>query len=393
MKRIQVWFALALLAGCGGQAPAPAGEKSPADGMTPEEHARMQGGQAAPAERQAIHLTAAQIRALGVTFTVVERGPMARTVRTVGQVVPAERGLADVTAKVDGFVEELFVDATGVAVRRGQALLTLYSPMLVAAQEELLAARGLLAAADSADPEAWRNAQSLVQAGRRRLAYWDISADQVERLEQTGVVIKSLTLRAPFAGVVLEKMVVAGQSVMPGMKLYRLADLSTVWIEGAVFEQDVAAVRPGAAVRAEVAAHPGRAFTGRIDFVWPTMDAESRTTRVRVVFDNRAGLLKPGMYATLLLDALVDSAALHVPTDAVVMTGERNLAFVVGPDGALEPRTIVLGVRSGSRVQVVRGLEAGERIVASANFLVDAESRLATGDSAGGMPGMPEHKP
>ena len=395
MKR-RVWISLFVLTACGGQPPASVRDEARAgaqNGMTPEEHARMQAGASVAAERQAVHLTATQARAIGVTFAVVERGPMARTVRTVGQVVPVERGLADVTAKVDGFVEELFVDATGVAVRRGQPLLTLYSPMLVAAQEELLAARGLLAAADSADPETWRNAQSLVQAGRRRLTYWDISADQVERLEQTGAVIKSLTLRAPLAGVVLEKMVVAGQSVMPGMRLYRLADLSTVWIEGAVFEQDVAAVRPGAAVRAEVAAHPGRAFTGRIDFVWPTMDAESRTTRVRVVFDNRAGLLKPGMYASLLLDALVDSAALHVPTDAVVMTGERNLAFVVGPDGALEPRPIVLGVRSGSRVQVVRGLAAGERIVASANFLVDAESRLATVDSGGGMPGMPEHKP
>jgi Cu(I)/Ag(I) efflux system membrane fusion protein len=193
--------------------------------------------------------------------------------------------------------------------------------------------------------------------------------------------------------VVIEKMVVAGQAVMAGMKLYRLADLSTVWIEGAVFEQDVAVVRGGAAVRAEVAAYPGHSFAGRIDFVWPTLDEQSRTTRVRVAFANREGLLKPGMYATLLLDALVDSAALHVPVDAVVMTGERNLAFVVSPDGALEPRTIVLGARSGSRVQVLRGLEAGERVVASANFLVDAESRLTTGAGMAGMPGMPEQKP
>jgi Cu(I)/Ag(I) efflux system membrane fusion protein len=265
--------------------------------------------------------------------------------------------------------------------------------MLVAAQEELLAARGLLAGTDSADRETWRNAEALVLAARRRLAYWDISADQIERLERTGEVTKTLTLQAPFAGVVLDKMVVAGQAVMAGMKLYRLADLSTVWIEGAVFEQDLAVVRAGAAVRAEVAAYPGRAFAGRVDFVWPTIDVESRTTRVRVAFVNRDRLLKPGMYATLLLDAAVDTAALHVPTDAVVMTGERNLAFVVGAGGALEPRAVVLGARSGSRVQVLQGLEAGERIVASANFLVDAESRLQTGTGTAAMPGMPEHKP
>ena len=146
-------------------------------------------------------------------------------------------------------------------------------------------------------------------------------------------------------------------------------------------------------MQAEVAAYPGRFFTGRITFIWPTLDAESRTTRVRATFANRDALLKPGMYATLLLDAVVDSAALHVPTEAVVMTGERNLAYVVGADGALEPRTIVLGARSGSRVQVLRGLAVGERIVASANFLVDAESRLQTGAGMTGMPGMSEHKP
>jgi Cu(I)/Ag(I) efflux system membrane fusion protein len=328
-----------------------------------------------------------------VTFTVVERGSMARTVRTVGQVVPAEPGLTEVTARIDGYVEQLFVDATGVTVRRGQPLLALYSPMLVAGQEELLAALGLRARADSADAEAWRNAEALVQAARRRLAYWDVSPDQIATLERTGVVTKTVTLHAPFDGVVLDKMVVAGQSVMTGMKLYRLADLAVVWIEGAVFEQDMAVVRRGAAVRAELAAYPGRSFAGRVDFVWPTLDAESRTTRVRVAFPNRDGVLKPGMYATLLLDAMVDTAALHVPADAVVMTGERNLAFVVGPDGALEPRTIVLGARSGSRVQVLRGLMAGERIVAAANFLVDAESRLQTGAAMTAMPGMPERKP
>lgn len=396
MKRSVVSCVLFVLVACGGQPPASVRNEAQAGatgGMTPEEHARMEAGVAAAGERQPVQLTAAQARAIGVTFAAVERGPLARTVRTVGQVVPAEPGLAEITARIDGFVEELFVDATGVTVRRGQPLLTLYSPMLVAAQEELLAARGLLAGADSADRSTWGNAQALVQAARRRLAYWDISAEQIERLERTGEVTKTLMLHAPFGGVVLDKMVVAGQAVMAGMKLYRLADLSTVWIEGAVFEQDVAVVRRGAAVRAEVAAYPGRSFVGRVDFVWPTLDAESRTTRVRVAFANRDGVLKPGMYATLLLDALVDSAALHVPADAVVMTGERNLAFVVGPDGALQPRTIVLGARSGSRVQVLRGLEAGERIVASANFLVDAESRLQTGAAMPGMPGMPEHKP
>ena len=360
--------------------------KPEADAMAGMDMGGAAAGDSGQAERAAVHLTPEQARAIGVTFTVVERGPLARSVRTVGQVVPAEPNLAEISTKIDGFVEELFVDATGLTVRRGQPLLTLYSPMLVAAQEELLAATRLAAAVDSTDREAWRNAQALLEASRRRLTYWDISPDQIERLERTGEVTKTLALKAPVDGVVLEKMVVAGQAVMPGMKLYRIADLRTVWIEGAVFEQDLEFVRVGASVHAELAAYPGRAFDGRVSFVWPTVDEASRTARVRVAFANPGGVLRPGMYATLFLETVIGRDVLSVPAEAVVMTGERNLAFVVGQGGALEPRRIVLGARAGDRFQVLEGLAAGERIVASANFLVDAESRLVTG---GGMPGMP----
>ena len=345
------------------------------------------------AERAPVHLGAEQARAIGVGFAAVERGPLGRSVRTVGQVVPAEPSLADVTTKIDGFVETLFVDAAGSAVRRGQPLLTLYSPMLVAAQEELLAAKRLAAAVDSTDREAWRNGQTLLDAARRRLSYWDISDAQIQRLERTGEATKTLTLNAPVDGIVLEKMVVAGQAVMPGMKLYRIADLSTVWIEGAVFEQDLALVGVGASVRAELTAYPGRAFDGRVGFVWPTVDLESRSARVRVAFRNPRGLLKPGMYATLFFETVVGRDVLSVPAEAVVMTGARNLVFVVGTHGALEPREVVVGARAGGRLQVLRGVAEGERIVAAANFLVDAESRLTSGAGVAGMPGMPEHKP
>lgn len=382
MKRRLVMLTAAVLvaAACRGKP-----EADPMAGMDMGTPAAADSG---PAERAPVHLTTEQARAIGVTFAVVERGPLARSMRTVGQVVPAEPSLAEITTKIDGFVEELFVDATGLTVRRGQPLLTLYSPMLVAAQEELLAAKRLAAAVDSTDREAWRNTQALVEASRRRLAYWDISPDQIERLERTGEVTKTLALKAPVDGVVLEKMVVAGQSVMPGMKLYRIADLRAVWIEGAVFEQDLGFVRVGAPVRAELAAYPGRSFDGRVSFVWPTVDEASRTARVRVAFANPAGVLRPGMYATLFLETVIGRDVLSVPAEAVVMTGERNLAFVVGQGGALEPREVVLGARAGQRFQVLEGLAAGERIVASANFLVDAESRLATGAGMAGMPGM-----
>jgi membrane fusion protein, copper/silver efflux system len=226
-----------------------------------------------------------------------------------------------------------------------------------------------------------------LQAARRRLAYWDISSEQVERLERTGEVMKALTLVAPLDGVVLEKMVVTGQSVMAGMKLYRLADLSTVWIEGEVFEQDVAFVRVGALARVELAAYPGRAFTGRVGFVYPTVDEQSRTVRVRVVLPNPDGALKPGMYGTLYFDARLGDRVLSVPAEAVVMTGERNLVFVAGSARTLEPRDVMLGARAGDRLEVLSGLREGERIVASANFLVDAESRLGSGKAMADMPG------
>jgi Cu(I)/Ag(I) efflux system membrane fusion protein len=382
-----VIFQLLMLVGCR--------SKSPSDGMgmTAEEHARMSAPAPGASEdptsaRDPVHLGAAQARAIGVTYTVVERGAIARTVRTVGQIVPAESRLADVTTKIDGFVDSLFIDATGTAVRRDQPLLTLYSPMLVAAQEELLTARRLAAAVDSGDGDAWSNAQALLDAARRRLIYWDISPDQIDRLERTGEVTKTLALRAPTNGVVLEKMVVAGQAVMAGMKLYRLADLSSVWIEADVFEQDLALIRLGATARVVLAAYPGRPFSGRVSFVWPVVDPQSRAGRVRVVLSNPGSVLKPGMYATLLFDARLGAAALSVPAEAVVMTGERNLVFVVAPDGALTPREVTLGVRAGERFQILAGVTEGERIVASANFLVDAESRLEAGKVMPAMPGM-----
>jgi len=383
MKRTCAILACAVLAlaGCRSRAKAQPDAMAGMPGMG--------GGGTEGAERELVHLTPAQARAMGVTYTVVERGPLERTIRTVGQIVPAESRLAEVTTKIDGFVDRLFVDATGVTVRRGAALLTLYSPMLVSAQEELLAAQRLAASVDSSrDIEAWHNAQTLFQAARKRLTYWDISPEQIDRLERSGDITKTLTFTAPLDGVVLEKMIVAGQAVTAGMKLYRLADLSTVWIEGDVFEQDVGLIRVGAPARVELSAYPGRSFTGHVSFVSPVLQVETRTNRVRVELPNPAGALRPGMFATLVFDARVGTDVLNVPADAVVMTGVRNLVFVVGPDRALEAREVTLGGRAAGRVEILDGVKAGERIVASGNFLVDAESRLGGGSSRKNMPGM-----
>jgi Cu(I)/Ag(I) efflux system membrane fusion protein len=358
--------------GCGGSE-----EMSSMPGMTAEEHARMQAGgtqgemdSTGAMVRTMVHLTEQQERALGVVYTTVHLDSMARTIRTVGLIEAPEPNIADVTPKIDGFVEELFVDFTGESVRQGDPLLTLYSPILVAAQEELLTAKRLASQLSADAGEAWRNAQAMLEAARRRFAYWDITAAQVERIERTGEVRKTLTLVAPVTGIVLEKHVVEGQRVTPGMHLYRLADLTEMWVEGEVFE----------------AAYPGEHLMGLVSFVYPTVDERGRTNRVRVTVRNRDLRLKPGMYATIYFDVLIGRELLAVPVDAVVVTGERNLVFIRDAEGMLAPREVVLGTRSGDRVQILAGLTEGETIVASANFLIDAESRLAA--TGGSMPGM-----
>jgi Cu(I)/Ag(I) efflux system membrane fusion protein len=225
----------------------------------------------------------------------------------------------------------------------------------------------------------------MLEAARRRLAYWDITSEQVARVEQSGEVTKTLTLVAPVNGIVLEKNVLEGQRVMPGQRLYRIADLSTVWVEGDVFEQDLQFVREGQQAHIEVSAYPGVHMMGRLSFVYPTVDERSRTNRVRLTVPNTDLQLKPGMFATIYLDAKIGDDVLTIPADAVVQTGERNLVFHRHEDGSLHPHDVVVGARSGHRVQILSGLSEGEEIVGSANFLVDAESRL--GSTGGSMPG------
>jgi Cu(I)/Ag(I) efflux system membrane fusion protein len=366
-------------------------------GMTAEEHAAMgTEGSAeametamdtgAVATRSPVHLTPEQERALGVTYTTARRETLSRAIRTVGRIEAPEPSITDITPKIEGFVEDLLVNSTGESVRRGQPLLTLYSPMLVAAQEELLTARRLAAQLDTTAGEGWHGAQSMLEAARRRLLYWDITPEQVERLESTGEVTKTLTFVAPVSGIVLEKDVIEGQRVMPGARLYRIADLSSVWVEGEVFEQDLQFVTEGAQAHIEVAAYPGEHLMGTVSFVYPVVDIQSRTNRVRVTVSNPDLRLKPGMYATVFFDVQVVDDDVAVSLDAVIVTGERNLVFVRDAEGMLTPREVVLGARAGRRVQILQGLVEGETIVASANFLVDAESRLAA--TGGAMPGM-----
>ena len=335
----------------------------------------------------ALTISAEQQRRIGITYVTAVTGPLEVEVRTVAQVTFDERRVTAIAPKLDGWVEALYVATTGQAVRRGDPLLAIYSPMVVSAQQELILAGRLTSDVAAASAETRGSAADLREAARRRLLNWDVAPADVERIERTGEVQRTIVLRSAASGVVVEKAVIAGQRIMAGETLYRLADLSVVWLEGEVFERDLPLVKVGQAVRAELEALPGQSRLGRIAYIYPTLNPETRTARVRVELPNPGLALKPGMYATLLVRDVGATSSVLVPRSAVMTTGERDLVFVRMADGMLEPREVVLGSAGREHVQVLRGLREGETVVASATFLVDAESNL--GSVMGGMGNMP----
>jgi RND family efflux transporter MFP subunit len=294
-----------------------------------------------------------------------------------------------VNARVNGWIERLDADYVGKPVAKGDALLALYSPDLVSAQEEYLWARRL---GDS----------SLVDAARRRLQLWDIPEDQIALVDETGQVQRTIVLRAPRAGEIAEKMVTAGQAVHAGDNLFLIADRSRLWVDLAVFEMDARAVTIGAPVELVVDVLPGRIYRGRITFIQPTVDEKTRTLTARVEVENPDGALRPGMYAVALVKA-ARRTVVTVPVGAVLPTGTRTIVFANRGDGRFVPREVVTGARSDSLVEIVTGLQPGDEVVASATYLLDSESNLAAamqglmlqmgmGLDMGGMPAGGDHK-
>ena len=348
---------------------------------------KMSSDSTASGGRQTVMLSSADAHRIGVTYAPVTMEPVVRQIRTVGQVSYDEEHVSAIAPKLDGWVDSLFVNYTGQPVRRGERLLTIYAPMAVSAEEELVLAHKLRDRVANGTPDARRGADDLLAGARRRLSYWDIPAAEIAQVESTGVVRKELTLRSPVTGVVVQKSVVAGQRVMAGQSLYQIVDLRSVWVQGQVFERDLPAVHVGQAVDATFDALPGVVRTGRITFIDPVINPDTRTARVRVALGNVDMALKPGMYATLTASAREAPHTLSVPRNAVLSTGERNIVFLKRPDGMLEPREVTLGMAGDERVAVVSGLELGDTVVATATFLVDAESNL--GEALGGMGNMP----
>jgi Cu(I)/Ag(I) efflux system membrane fusion protein len=326
----------------------------------------------------------------GVTTTKVEKRPVGGAISTNGVVAEDEGRVHAINAKFSGYIEKLVVDRTGQSVRRGQPLLTVYSPDLVATERELLlAAENARRLAGSSSPQAASDANALLSAARQRLRLWDIPDSEIEQIERKGEVSKTLTLYSPASGVVLKKDAVAGMAINPGMPLYTVADLSIVWVLADVYESEMSLVAAGNPAEISASFSPGETFHGRVDFVYPTLTEETRTARVRVAMPNPKGLLKPGLFVRVLLSGR-HREALSVPRSALIQTGERQIAFVEQSPGAYAPREVVTGAAGKDYVEVLSGLSEGETVVTSANFLIDSESRIgAIGAAPAGSAGQP----
>jgi Cu(I)/Ag(I) efflux system membrane fusion protein len=313
----------------------------------------------------AISVDSVTIQKMGVRTAPVTRGPLERVIRTVGVVDYNETTLADVTTKFRGWIEKLYVDATGKQVRKGEPLFDIYSPDLYSAQNEYVLAL------------AQAGASGMKASARQKLELFDISDDQIANLEKTREPQKTLRVNAPIDGIVVEKLVVQGQMVEAGMKLYRLADLGIVWVQSPVYEQDLAFLKLGQEAEVSLSYLPDRKFRGRVTYIYPSVDEKTRTARVRMEFHNPGLFLKPGMFATVELKAELETSVLLVPDMAVLRSGEKNTVFVALEGGRFEPRTVTLGPRADENTyQVTSGLKEGERVVTSGQFMFDSESQL-----------------
>ena len=354
------------------------------DAMKPME---MTGTPGIGGKEGAVMIPAVMRQLIGVRSAPVTYASLGQEIRTVGTVGYDERGLTQVTVKTSGWVREVFVDSIGRPVRKGEPLFTLYSPDLLATQDEyLLAVRAQVQLAASPLAEVKANAGSLVASSRERLRLWDVTDLQIATLERRGTAEPVLTVYAPASGIVLAREALPGKYVEPGTTLYEVADLSTIWISADIYESEVAAVRLNQPASVTFAAYPGTTFRGTVTYIYPTMNAEARTVRVRLELPNPGLKLKPGMFGNVTLRT--DAAnTLVVPKEAVLETGLRQLVFLDQGQGRYEPASVKLGRRSQDSVEVIEGLKEGDRIVTSANFLLDAESKLASASSMQAMMG------
>jgi RND family efflux transporter MFP subunit len=323
-----------------------------------------------------VQISTQRLQSIGVKTGAVERKAVEDEIRTTGNVVVDESRLAYVQLRYSGFIQRVFADATYQYVRKGQPLFTIYSPDLVATEREYLVAKqNQEQVAQSTVPEVASSAAALLDAATERLKQWGVPQTEIARLESTGQVQQELEIDSPVSGYITERNALPSVAVQPEMRLYTIADLSSVWVQAQAFQGDLGRIKIGGPATLTMDTFAGRTFRGRVDFIYPQVDMDTRTAKVRVIFPNPGLQLKPGMFVNVTLKVPM-GLQLVIPATGILQSGTREIAFVDRKDGYIEPREVELGARVGDDFIVLKGLKPGEQVVTSANFLIDSESQL-----------------
>ena len=335
------------------------------------------GGSSADSPVGTVSIDGVVVQNMAVRTTLAKRQDLSRDIRTIGRVTYDEERVALLHPKYEGWVEKMFIDETGEHVSKDTMLMSIYSPQLVATQEEyLLALNNAEALKNSPFKDVRDGAASLLDSARERLELLDVPAHQIKQLNKTRKVMKGLHIHSPFDGIVMNIGARDGQRITPNTELYKIADLSRIWVVVDLYEDDLPWVQVGDEASMQVAGIPGRTFKGKVTFIYPYLEAKTRTLKVRLEFDNPELALKPEMFANVVVKASKQFNAVVVPLEAIIRTGEQDQVFVQRDAGKFEPRKVTLGVEAGGLVQVVHGLQAGEKVVTSGQFLIDSESKL-----------------
>ena len=318
------------------------------------------------------------VQNMGVRTAPAERRDLFQTIRTIGRIDYDEARVAHIHTKFSGWIEKTFVNTTGQQVKRNEALLEIYSPQLVTAQEEYLdATQSLMRLGENASAAVRSNLEGIIASARRRLENFDVSQAQIQELIRTGKVTKTITLNTPFPGVVIKKHALDGMEVRSGMNLYTIADLDQIWVYADIYEYEVPWLEAGQKVSMTLSYNPGKVYLGEVQYIYPYLEEKTRTIKVRMSFPNPRLELKPGMYANVEIQTSPVRNAIAVPAEAVLFSGQRNLVMVALGGGRFVPRTVTLGIESGDGYyQILKGLSAGEEVVTSGQFLIDSESKL-----------------
>jgi len=381
--------------GHAGHSAPPAVEKPKAAAPQTKAPSQEQQGQAVQ-EAPQVEITPELQQRIGVKTVKAIVKPIQKTIRTVGRIEIDERNQATVNTKIEGWIEKLYVDYTGRYVKKGEPLAEIYSPELLATQQEFINTKKWVgkqtiptpqeghnhgAKAETPEPASVlkqmleKDAAATLEAARQRLRLWDMSKAQIKKIEETGQPIRTITLYSPVSGYITQKMAIQGMKVMPGEKLFDVADLSHVWIVADIYEYELSAVRVGQPVKITLSYFPGREWASKIDYIYPIFSAETRTAKVRLTLPNPRGELKPQMFTNVEIRINLGKK-LTIPDSAVIDTGKGQVVYVDRGNGFFEPREIQTGLRADGAVEVLRGLKTGEKVASSANFLIDSEAQL-----------------